>query len=89
MLGFIVNIPSYSVLGLFAGSISGPEKIVWRRYPYAIIVNVKNLWWAIGFMKGARAIKTAGFLLHGDRPIKSDFRECGQFRVEKWRRATI
>ena len=55
MIGFILNIP-YTVIGLFAGIISIPTAIAWKTRPCAVILKVKSFWWAIGWMRGARAM---------------------------------
>ncbi len=55
MIGFILNIP-YTLLGLLAGIFSLPRTVLWKTRPYAVILNVKSFWWAIGYIRGARAM---------------------------------
>ena len=62
MIGFILNIP-YTVVGLVAGLVSIPKIIELREKPYAIVLKVKSLWWALGYMKGARAVSIGHTIL--------------------------
>ncbi|MFY9457547.1 MAG: hypothetical protein WAP23_01270, partial [Candidatus Spechtbacterales bacterium] len=55
MIGFILNIP-WSIIGLLGGLVSAPKSIRWHTKPYAVVMEVKSLWWATGYMKGARAM---------------------------------
>ena len=70
-VGFILNIP-YTLLGLLAGIVSVPKTIAWRTKPYAIILKVRSLWWAIGYMKNARAMATGHVVLLGPRTEDKD-----------------
>ena len=64
MSGFILNIP-YTIVGLFVGFISIPKTIKWMARPYAVILNVKNFWWAVGYMRHARAMAIGHVVLLG------------------------
>ncbi len=54
MISFILNFP-YTVIGLTGALVSIPTVIKFRTKPYALVLNVKKIWWAVGSMKGARA----------------------------------
>ena len=71
MTGFILNIP-WSVIGLLAGIISVPKSVKWNVRPYAVIMAVKSLWWAIGYMKGARAMAIGHIVLLGPKYEEKD-----------------
>src|SRR3989344_2808890 len=66
MIGFILNIP-WSVMGLLAGIVSVPKTVAWNAKSYAVIMTVKSLWWAIGYMKGARAMAIGHIVLLGPK----------------------
>ena len=43
-------------MGLVVGLISVPTAIRLNKSPFAIIFKVKSLWWAVGYLKNARAV---------------------------------
>ena len=51
------------------GLVSVPTKIVSRKNPYAIVTNVKTLWWAMIFpwMRGVRAVTIGHVILLGKK----------------------
>lgn len=66
MIGFILNTP-WSVIGLLVGILSVPKSVKWHARPHAIIMIVKSLWWAVGYMKGARAVAIGQIVLLGPK----------------------
>lgn len=54
MLSFILNLP-YTIIGIIFALFSFPTNISFTRKPYSIVITVRRLWWAIGYMRGARA----------------------------------
>lgn len=64
MISFILNTP-YTSFGLMVGIISLPKNIEWRKKSHVIIMNVSKLWWAFGYMKGARAVTIGHVILLG------------------------
>ncbi len=64
MLGFILNIP-WTIIGLIGALISMPIKVGFRTNPYAFVFTVKKFWWAIGYMKNARAMAIGHVVLLG------------------------
>lgn len=54
MLSFILNLP-YTIIGIILALFSFPTNIGFTSRPYSIVIKVRKLWWAIGYMEGARA----------------------------------
>lgn len=54
MIPFILNFP-YTLTGLVVTLISFPTSVKFHTDPLAIIFNVKKIWSAVGYMRGARA----------------------------------
>lgn len=71
MIGFILNIP-WSVVGLLVGILSVPKSVKWHARPYAAIITVKSLWWAIGYMKRARAVAIGHIVILGPEIEEKD-----------------
>lgn len=71
MIGFILNIP-WSVIGLLVGVVSMPKTVAWNTKPYAVIMTVKSLWWAIGYTKGARAVAIGHIVILGPKIEEKD-----------------
>jgi len=87
MIGFILNIP-YTVVGLIAALASIPMKISFRTSPYAIILNVKKFWWAVGYLKNARAMAIGHVVLLGSNLENKDL-EHELVHVEQHQRIPI
>ena len=65
MIGFILNIP-YTIVGLLVALISIPtSKIGFETNPYAIVLNVKRLWWVFSYLRNARAMAIGHVVLLG------------------------
>ena len=72
MIGFILNIP-YTVIGLLVGLICIPgENIKWHTESYVIILNVRSFWWAVGYLKGMRAMAIGHTILLGPKLEHND-----------------
>lgn len=87
MIGFILNLP-YTLIGLIVGFISSPEAIDMKKNPYAIVLKVRKLWWAIGYMKGARAVTIGHTILLGSRIENKDL-EHELIHVQQYERAPL
>ncbi len=87
MLGFILNIP-YTVIGLIMGLISFPNKIYFKKKPYAFILNIKKFWWAFGYMKNARAMAIGQVVLLSPSLEANDL-EHELIHVRQYERAPI
>lgn len=73
MLTFILNLP-YTLIGLVIGIISLPTKVgIKKDSHFVIIVQVKSFWWAMGFMKGARAMAIGHTILLSPKIEDRDF----------------
>lgn len=70
MIAFVLNLP-YTLVGLLVGIISFPTgiKVV---SPRAVVMTVKKLWWAFGYMKGTRAATIGHVVLLGPSSEKGD-----------------
>ena len=64
MISFILNLP-YTLIGLLVALVSIPTDIKFRTKPHAFVLHVKKLWWAVGFMKGARAASMGHVVILG------------------------
>ena len=64
MIGFILNLP-YTITGLIVSLFCIPFDIKFKENPYAIIFKVKSFRWAIGYLKGARAMAIGHVILLG------------------------
>ena len=82
-----MNIP-YTVIGLIVGLISIPGGINFKKSPYAFIVNVKNFWWVIGYMKNARAMTIGHVILLGPKLEDKDL-EHELIHVEQHQRMPL
>lgn len=87
MLGFILNIP-YTLIGLIMSLVSLPEALDVKRNPYAVVLRVKRLWWAIGYMKGARAV-TIGHVILLSSKIENKDLEHELIHVQQFERAPL
>lgn len=87
MIGFILNIP-WSVIGLTLGILCVPKSVKWHVGPYAVIVTVKSLWWAIGYMKGARAVAIGHIVILGPKVEEKDL-EHELIHVEQHERVPL
>ena len=87
MIGFILNIP-WSVIGLLAGIVAMPKTVKWNAKPYAVIMTVKSLWWAIGYMKGARAVAIGHVVLLSPKIEEKDL-EHELVHVEQHQRVPL
>ncbi|MEN9338159.1 MAG: hypothetical protein RIQ41_473 [Candidatus Parcubacteria bacterium] len=87
MLGFILNIP-YTLIGFLVAAISVPTSVEFRAKPYAFILNVKKFWWAIGYMKNARAMAIGHIVLLGSNLEHKDL-EHELIHVEQYERAPL
>jgi len=72
MIGFVLNIP-YTIVGLIMGLVSLPTSTALRTSPYAFVLNVKKFWWAVGYMKNARAITIGHVVMLGPNLEDKDF----------------
>lgn len=70
MIGFILNIP-YTAIGLLLALISRPKDIKFLK-SLAFIVDVKSLWWTIGYMRGARAVTFGHVVILGPKTEPRD-----------------
>jgi hypothetical protein len=71
LISFILNLP-YTFIGLFLALLSAPTAIRWNSNPKAIILNVKEFWWAKGYLKGARAAAIGNVVLLSPRTEQKD-----------------
>ena len=70
-LSFIFNLP-YTLIGSVVAIVSVPKKIEIRRNPFAIIITTGRLWWAMGYMKGARAVAMGNVVILGNKVEAKD-----------------
>ena len=87
ILSFILNFP-YTIIGLIAAFISVPRKINLNKNPYAIIFRVKSFWWAVGYIKHARAMAIGNMVLLGPNIEDKDL-EHELIHVEQYLRVPI
>ena len=87
MIGFILNIP-YTIVGLVVAMISIPTEARWRSYPYTFVFNVKKFWWAVGYMKNARAMTIGQVVLLGPKLEDKDL-EHELIHVEQYQRIPL
>jgi hypothetical protein len=66
MLSFLLNLP-WTVLGLLAALLSVPSSTSIRVEKFTFIVSVRKLWWAVGYLKGARAVTIGQAILLGPK----------------------
>lgn len=66
MISFLLNI-FYTTAGFFCGLFSLPTSIKFVKRPFAFIFQVKTFWWAIGYMKKARAMTVGHVILLGPK----------------------
>jgi hypothetical protein len=71
MLGFILNFP-YTVMGLFFALLSMPQKLAFRKNPYAFIFQIRRFWWAAGYIKNARAMAIGHVVMLGSAAQSGD-----------------
>ena len=71
MVAFILNAP-YTLIGLLMGLLSLPKAVTLRTRPYALIFEVKKLWWLFGYLKGARAMTIGHIILLGSSVEEHD-----------------
>jgi hypothetical protein len=84
LIAFILNLP-WTILGLFVGLISIPERVRIDKENWAIILWVKSWWWTVLWMKNARAATIAHVVLLGDRTENLDL-EHELIHVEQYMR---
>jgi hypothetical protein len=87
MFGFILNLP-YTVVGLIISLLSIPLRVVFRTNPYAFVFHVKNLWWAISYMRNARAVAIGHVVILGPNLEDKDL-EHELIHVEQYQRMPI
>jgi hypothetical protein len=87
MIGFILNIP-YTVIGLILALASIPVGVVFKTNPYAFVINVKIFWWAVGYMKNARAA-TIGHVVILGPDIEDKDTEHELIHVEQYQRTPL
>ncbi|MBP6888632.1 MAG: hypothetical protein KBC21_02900 [Candidatus Pacebacteria bacterium] len=87
MISFILNTP-YTLVGLLLGIISTPHKFSFVKKPYAFVIEVKNLWWLFGYMKGGRALVVGHVVMLGPNIEEKDL-EHELVHVEQYARAPI
>ena len=83
MIEFILNIP-YTIIGLVIGVVSIPIKISHiYNLRYAIILNVRSLWWTFSYAKNARAATFGNVVLLGplveDKDLEHELVHIEQF----------
>lgn len=71
MISFILNLP-YTLVGLILGLISLPKGFKIDKKSQAIIIKVSYLWWAISYIKGARAATIGHVILLGSKVEDGD-----------------
>jgi len=71
MIAFILNIP-YTIIGLMFAIISIPTGIKFRTNPYVFVLNVRRLWWTVGYMKNARAAAIGHVVILGPNLESND-----------------
>ncbi len=69
---FILNLP-YTLIGLLVASVSGVNSVKFRSNPLHFLANIKNWWWAVGYMRGARAVTIGNVVLLGNKTQKLDY----------------
>ncbi|OGN08128.1 MAG: hypothetical protein A3J46_06295 [Candidatus Yanofskybacteria bacterium RIFCSPHIGHO2_02_FULL_41_11] len=87
MIGFILNFP-YTLAGLVVGLVSKPVGIRFIKKPHALIINVKHFWWAIGYLKDARAMTIGHVVLLGPNLENKDL-EHELIHVEQYQRTPL
>ena len=55
MIGFILNFP-YTLIGVIISLVSIPTGTKFNKQPIALVIGVKKFWWAVGYLKNARAM---------------------------------
>lgn len=71
MLAFVPNLP-YTLIGLIIALFSLPNRVRTHKQPYSLIIYVKSLWWAVGYLKGARATTIGHVVILGPDAEKGD-----------------
>src|SRR4051812_36024250 len=71
MLALLLNLP-YTLIGLVLALLSVPQAVGTHRSPYALIIEAKSFWWAIGYLKGARAVTVGQVVLLGPSRERGD-----------------
>lgn len=72
IVSFVLNLP-YTLVGLLTAAVSFPKKIGVRADPSHIVIDIKWWWWAIAWMKGARAATIGHVILLGDKTQEKDY----------------
>ncbi|MEK7063490.1 MAG: hypothetical protein AAB955_02245 [Patescibacteria group bacterium] len=82
MLGFLLNLP-YTLAGVVLALVSGPTSLTSNKNPRALIFKVSKLWWAVGYMRGARAMAVGHAVLLGpnleDKDLEHELVHVEQF----------
>lgn len=85
MIGLVLNFP-YGFVGLLVVLVSIPQKASFNRSPLAAIFRVRSFWWAMGYMKNARAVAIGNVVILGPRTEAKDLehelihvRQYGQY----------
>lgn len=88
MISLILNLP-YSIIGILVSLISLPTlKIDFIASHLAVVMHVNKFWWAIGYMKGARAMAIGNVVILGPNLEKYDL-EHELVHIEQYRRMPI
>jgi hypothetical protein len=87
MLSFILNLP-YTIIGIILGLLSQPTNLSFTSNPISIVLKVRKLWWAIGYMRGARAV-TIGHVVILGKNIKINDLDHELIHVKQYRRLPI
>lgn len=86
-LSFVLNLP-WTLEFLILALISVPIRIKINREPFAFVVHVKNLWWAKGYMSGARGAAMGNVVLLSPNIKKGDL-EHELVHIEQFQREPL
>jgi hypothetical protein len=87
MISFILNIP-YTVCGLILAIVSYPTSFSFRKKPHCFVIHATSFWWAVGYMKGARAATLGHLVLLSNNLEKGDL-EHELIHVEQYTRMPV
>lgn len=82
MIRFLLNLP-WTIVGLAGAIISIPRSIKINHNPFAFVITVRRFWWAVGYMKGARAMAIGNLVILGpsleDKDLEHELVHVNQY----------
>ena len=76
------------IIGILFGFFSLPTNISFTSNPISIVLRVRKLWWAIGYMRGARAVTIGSVVILGEN-IKTHDLDHELIHIKQYQRLPI